>query len=255
MKVVDLRNIFANCNDQLIEISDNRIYYAEEKNEEGHNSLFLLEYNRITKRERILANYILDRPAFVPHFFSFPDIIFMVLEDGSSHIELLSIDKITGEERSAVMLNLVGNFSECAALDENHVILFTEEDETHAELFSEYRRLTGFARVALLFDLEEESYYYLRDPRICNASANDLVTYSLEDDRQLLVLQPHGDEKEKWNCYRNRRWLGDLCALCLISSFLPSPEKNVSHSNWFWVQAQTALYDTPAWTKRKSISG
>ncbi len=31
MKVVDLRNIFANCNDQLIEISDNRIYYAEEK--------------------------------------------------------------------------------------------------------------------------------------------------------------------------------------------------------------------------------
>ena len=48
----------------------------------------------------------------------------MVLEDGSSHIELLSIDKITGEERSAVMLNLVGNFSECAALDENHVILF-----------------------------------------------------------------------------------------------------------------------------------
>ena len=89
MKVVDLRNIFANCNDQLIEISDNRIYYAEEKNEEGHNSLFLLEYNRITKRERILANYILDRPAFVPHFFSFPDIIFMVLEDGSSHIELL----------------------------------------------------------------------------------------------------------------------------------------------------------------------
>ena len=52
MKVVDLRNIFANCNDQLIEISDNRIYYAEEKNEEGHNSLFLLEYNRITRRER-----------------------------------------------------------------------------------------------------------------------------------------------------------------------------------------------------------
>lgn len=71
MKVVDLRNIFANCNDQLIEISDNRIYYAEEKNEEGHNSIFLLEYNRITRRERILANYILDRPAFVPAFFQF----------------------------------------------------------------------------------------------------------------------------------------------------------------------------------------
>ena len=158
MKVVDLRNIFANCNDQLIEIRDNRIYYAEEKIEEGHNSLFLLEYNRITRRERILANYILDRPAFVPHFFSISDVILLVLEDGSSNVELLSIDKITGEERHAVVLSLVGNFSECAALDESRIILFTEEDDTHAELFSEYRRLTGFARVALLFDLEEEAY-------------------------------------------------------------------------------------------------
>ena len=72
MKVVDLRNIFANCNDQLIEISDNRIYYAEEKNEEGHNSLFLLEYNRITRRERILANYILTGPPLCRIFSVFP---------------------------------------------------------------------------------------------------------------------------------------------------------------------------------------
>lgn len=226
MKVVDLRNIFANCNDQLIEISDNRIYYAEEKNEEGHNSLFLLEYNRITRRERILANHILDRPAFVPHFFSFSDVILLLLEDGSSHVELLAIDKITGEERHAVVLSLVGNFSECAALDESRIILFTEEDDSHAELFSEYRRLTGFARVALLFDLEEEAYYYLRDPRICNAAARDLVTYNLDGDQQLLVLQPHGDETEKWNCYRNRRWLGDNINdnvwLCPLFDFIVS---------------------------------
>ena len=80
-------------------------------------------------------------------FFSFSDVILLLLEDGGSHVELLSIDKITGEERHAVVLSLVGNFSECAALDESRIILFTEEDGTHAELFSEYRRLTGFARV------------------------------------------------------------------------------------------------------------
>lgn len=234
MKVVDLRNIFASCNDQLIEISDNLIYYAEEKNEEGHNSLFLLEYNRVTKRERILTNYILDRPAFVQHFFSFPDVILLVLEDGGSRVELLVIDKLTGEERSAVVLSLVGNFSECAALDEHRVILFTEEDEAHAELFSEYRRLTGFSRVSLLFDLEEESYYYLRDPRICNAAARDLVTYDLDGERQLLVLQPHGDEREKMNCYKNMRWLGDnvndnvwLCPLFDFIVSAKSGEKRV----------------------------
>ena len=226
MKVVDLRNVFASCNDQLIEISDNLIYYAEEKNEEGHNSLFLLEYNRITKRERILTNYILDKPAFVQHFFSFPEVILLVLEDGGSSVEILSIDKLTGEERSAVALSLVGSFSDCAALDENRLILFTEEDEAHEELFSEYRRLTGFARVALLFDLEEEAYYYLRDPRVCNAAARDLVTYDLDGDPQLLVLQPHGDEQEKLNCYKNMRWLGDNVNdnvwLCPLFDFIVS---------------------------------
>lgn len=226
MKVVDLRNIFSNCNDQLIEISDNLIYYAEEKNEEGHNSLFLLEYNRVTKRERILTNYILDRPALIQHFFGFPDTILLVLEDGGSRVEILSIDKESGEERSAVVLSLVGNFSECAALDENRVILFTEEDETHAALFAEYRRLTGFARVALLFDLEEEAYYYLRDPRVCGAAARDLVTYDVDGNRQLLVLQPHGDEREKLNCFKNMRWLGDNVNdnvwLCPLFDFIVS---------------------------------
>ncbi len=62
VKVVDLRNIFTSCNDELIEITDTLIYYAEEKMEEGHPSLFLLEYNRVTKRERVIANYLLPRP-------------------------------------------------------------------------------------------------------------------------------------------------------------------------------------------------
>lgn len=71
MKVVDLRNIFANCNDVLLEIDEHFIYYAEEKREEGHNNLFLLEYNRDTRRERIISNYFLSNPTFVQHFSAF----------------------------------------------------------------------------------------------------------------------------------------------------------------------------------------
>ena len=46
MTVIDMRNFFHDCDVELIEINDEVIYYAEEKVEEGHNSLFLLEYNR-----------------------------------------------------------------------------------------------------------------------------------------------------------------------------------------------------------------
>ena len=41
MVVVDIRNFFTIRNVELIEINYDTIYYAEEKNEEGHNNLFV----------------------------------------------------------------------------------------------------------------------------------------------------------------------------------------------------------------------
>ena len=74
MVIEDLRNVFTSCRDELIEVSGDYIYYAEEKVEEGHNILFLLEYNRKTKRERIITSYILQNPSFVHHYTGFPTI-------------------------------------------------------------------------------------------------------------------------------------------------------------------------------------
>jgi hypothetical protein len=209
MKVVDLRNIFQRCNDVLIEINDHFIYYAEEKKEEGHNSLFLLEYNRDTRRERIITNYYLSSPTFVQHFFSFAEDIIIVLESGESEAWILRLDKHTGEEKNLAKLNFIGSFSDCKALDESHVILYTTENEQHKRLFSEYKKLTGFARVAYLYDLDDEAYFYVRDPRICGSDSTGLITYEVNGEPQLLVLQPHGDEEEKENSYRNMRWVGD----------------------------------------------
>ena len=209
MKVVDLRNLFTSSNVSLIEFEKDRIYYAEEKSEEGHNSLFLLEYNLITHRERIVANYFLTDPAYVQHFFSFPEDIVIVMESGESASWILRVDKNTGKEKSMARLNFIGAFAECRALDESHVILYTCANDRHRNLFREYKKLTGFSRVAYLYDLDEGRYYYVRDPRICNGNAGGLIPYDLNGERQLLVLQPHGGEEEKLKCFRNMRWLGD----------------------------------------------
>lgn len=209
MKVVDLRNLFLNSNVSLIEFNEEKIYYAEEKAEEGHNSLFLLEYNLKTRRERIIADYFLTNPAYVQHFFSFPEDLVIVMESGESTAWILRVDKNTGEEKNMARLNFVGAFAECRALDESHVLLYTSVNERHRKLFQEYRELTGFSRVAYLYDLDEGRYYYLRDPRVCRADTASLIPYDLNGERQILVLQPHGSEEEKRNCFRNRRWLGD----------------------------------------------
>lgn len=209
MKVVDLRNIFTNCNDELIEISDSLIYYAEEKMEEGHPSLFLLEYNRITKRERVIANYLLPSPAYVQHYFSFPDDIVVIMESGGSDACVLRVGKHTGAEKSMAKLNFIGDFQDCRALDESHVLFYTGPNEKHRPLFREYKKLTGFCRVAYLYDLEEGKYYYARDPRVCNSDSSKFIPYSRGGSPQILVLGPHGSEEDKQNCFHNMRWLGE----------------------------------------------
>lgn len=226
MKVVDLRNVFTSCNDALIEIGDHLIYYAEEKKEEGHNNLFILEYNRITHRERILSSYFLCNPTFVQHYFSFADDIIIVMESGESEAWILRIDKRTGDEKTLAKLSFVGSFADCKALDEGHVMIYTAENEKDRNLFREYKKLTGVARVAYLYDLEEEAYFYVRDQRICNVVGTGFVTYDLDGQKQLLMLQPHGDEEQKAHSYKNRRWLGDTINdnvwLCPLFDFIVS---------------------------------
>ena len=38
----------------------------------------------MTKRERIIANYILNDPSFVCHYFSFPSDMIIIMENGGS---------------------------------------------------------------------------------------------------------------------------------------------------------------------------
>lgn len=224
MTVVDIRNIVTDSSVELISISPATIYYAEEKNEEGHRSLFILEYNRETQRERIVANYFLTNPAFVQHYFDFPDRILIVMENGGSTVWLLSLDKKTGEETALEEIHFVGGYFGCKALDEEHVIFYTQENQRHQELFREYRRATGFSKVACLYDLNEHRYTYIRDRRICGLTPDDLIPYRSGGQTQLLILQPYGSEEEKEHCYQERRWLGDGIRdsvwLCSLKAFL-----------------------------------
>ena len=101
MKVVDLRNIF--CQLQRSTDRDQRqptsIMQRKKKRKDTTVSSFL-EYNRITKQEHLSQLYF-GQARWAP-FFSFSDIIFMVLEDGSSHIERFQSTRLPG--KSAVPL-------------------------------------------------------------------------------------------------------------------------------------------------------
>lgn len=233
MTVVDIRNKVTDSRVKLIEISGSTVYYAEEKAEEGHYSLFLLEYDRNTQTERVVANCFLGDPAVVLHFYSFPGDIIVVMESGESSARLLRFDKQTGQEKNSEELRFVGSFADCQALDESRVIFYTEENERHQHLFEEYKKASGFERIAYLYDLEEGRYYYVRDKRLCNLSAEKLVPFDVAGERMLLILEPYGSEEEKEHCYRNRRWLGDEISdnvwLCPLLDFVVAVKADETH--------------------------
>lgn len=224
MTVIDMRNFFHDCDVRLIEINEDVIYYAEEKIEEGHHSLFLLEYNRVEQKERIVANYILNDEAYRQHYFAFEHDIIVVMENGENIAWVLRIDKHTGEEKNFEQIHFIGNFWQCKALSWKHIFILTQESDEHRKQFAEYHDLTGFRQIAYLYNMEEKEYYYIKDERICQANCSCLIPYTVRGAIQLLVLQPYGSEREKEHCYKNKSWLGDhICDkawTCNLESFV-----------------------------------
>ncbi len=224
MTVVDMRNFFTECEVTLIEINDHSIYYAEEKNEEGHDSLFLLEYDRNTQTERIVANYILSNAAYQRHYFAFADELVVVMEKGGSLVWVLRIDKQTGEEKNLAQVHLAGDIADCKALDASHLLFFTVSNQENAKLFSDYEAITGFPQMVCLYDLASETYHAVRDSRICGIPGGQILSYQKGDEPWLLILQPYGTEPEKEQCYQEGELpcgeIADRVWACPLSRFL-----------------------------------
>ncbi len=224
MVVVDIRNVFAVRNVELIEVNQRYIYYAEEKNEEGHNNLFLLEYNRASRRERIVATYSLDDPTFVQHIFSFENSILLLLENGGSTVWLFRVDKLTGDETARLQLNCIGAFGGCCALDENHVLIETAPSDVYASLFADYKKVTGCSHMQSLYDIGENANYLVKNELLRQLRPEDIRLARLNGASYALLLNPYGDEALKQKCYRDARWINgeirDNIWLCPVEDLI-----------------------------------
>ena len=67
MTVIDIRNIFSDRNIALMDVTATHLYYTEKKYENGQNDLYILEYNRSSRREKLVTNYTLDDPSLRDH--------------------------------------------------------------------------------------------------------------------------------------------------------------------------------------------
>ena len=224
MKVVDIRNVFEKRRIQLFYVDDDFIYYAEEKLQGELSNLYILEYNRDTRRERLVTNYTLEDSSFVQHIFAFEETILLVLENGSSSIWVVELDRRSGMELSRRKLNFTGRFYECKAIDANNIIFTAAPDEKSKGFFKKYKALTKCDTLAYIYDIEQDKKSFIRCPLISKVGCDSLFTVKTTEGNKLIILDPWGDEETKLYYFREQRWISadirDNIWICDLDSAL-----------------------------------
>ncbi len=207
MTVVDIRTILADRNIQLSEVNADCIYYLEEKNEDGHNNLFILEYDRSSKKERLVANYSLEDPTFVEHMFVFRRTILLVLENGSNSLWLIELDKKNGMEKNRRKIVCTGSFKECMALDQTHLLIYMSPDSENAEMFRKYKEVTGCDCLCYLYDLENNRKHFVKSSLVARTGCRNIRVMEVKGEKYVLLLDPYADESLKETYYKEQRWI------------------------------------------------
>lgn len=207
MTVVDIRNVFENRLIELFEINNSFIYYTEEKLQGDKSNLYILEYNRDTRRERLITNYTLEDSSFVQHLFSFKETILLVLENGSNSLWLVEIDKRSGMELSRKKLMFTGRFYECKALDANNMLITTVADEESKDFFKRYKELTKCDTLEYIYDIENCKKSFVRCPLISKVGCDNLLPIATSSGEKLIILDPWGDEETKSYYFNEQRWI------------------------------------------------
>ncbi len=207
MTVIDIRNVFSDRHIELVDVSPSYIYYYEERNDEGRNDLFLLEYNRKTKKERLVMNYTLDDPTYVEHIYAFDKTIIMVLENGTNSFWLIEIDKKSGGEMNRRKIVCTGAFRECMALDSDHLLVYMGPDEANEEMFQKYKEIKGCDCLCYLYNIRTNRKYLVNAAMITRLGCENIKSITVNGESCLLLLDPFAEESIKEHYYREQRWV------------------------------------------------
>ena len=235
MKVVDIRSIFSKRNIELFDVGKSYIYYAEEKNEGGHNDLFILEYNRSTGKERLVTNYTLEDPTFVEHLYAFDNTLLLILENGGNSMWLIEIDKTKGMELNRRKIVCTGSFRSCMALDADHLLIYMGPDEANAGMFRQYSEVTGCECLCYLYSLRTNIKHFVKSPIIAKLGTVGIRQMEAHGEKYLVLLDPFSDEDIKRGYYEEQRWINAdirdnlwLCGLIRLEAELEAGVEQIS---------------------------
>ena len=207
MTVIDIRNIFSDRNIALIDVTATHLYYTEKKYENGKCDLYILEYNRSSRREKLVTNYSLDDPSLIDHIYVFEKTMMIVLENGSNSLWLIEIDKKSGGELNRRKIVCTGTFTECLPLDNQHLLIYTSPDQMNAEVFRKYKEITCCDYLCYMYDLKTNQKHFVKIPIIASIGSGNVKLMNIQGESYLILLDPFGDEETKENYFKEQRWI------------------------------------------------
>lgn len=198
MTVIDLRDELYERQIEIIEITDDFVYYAEELRINGVDCIYLYSYSFSDENEKIMSHFAFDDETYLQHYYPCKDSIIVLFENDSSKVWIVKIDKNTCEEVLRKSVPLIGRFSECVPVDDSNIIIYTKSNDEKKELFNRCLEETNSDTIANLYDIEKGYRYFIKDFDTARLVKNSMYTFKNSKQREYLLLcDPYADEKTK----------------------------------------------------------
>lgn len=209
MTVIDIRDELYQRQIEIVEVTDEYIYYAEEKNVDGIDALYLLEYDCAAEKERVMAYFTFDDASYIQHYYSCKDSIFLLFENDSSKVWIIKIDKSSGGEVLRKSVKLIGRFFDCVPIDDNNLVIYTKADDENRSLFNRCLEATNRDTMANLYDLDKGYRYFIKDFRTAELVRNEMHVFCDSKGREYMLLcEPYSDEASKEEYAREKERVG-----------------------------------------------
>ncbi len=198
MTVIDIRDELYSRQIEIIEVTDEHIYYAEEKNADGIDALYLLDYCCAQEQEKVMAYFTFDDPSYMQHYYVSENSIVVLFENDAAKIWIVKVDKQTGNEVLRKSVPLIGSFSSCVMIDDNNLIIYTKADEESKSLFNRCLETTNSDIIANLYDLERGYRYFIKDFHTAKLVKDNMHIFADSKGREYMLLcDPYSDEESK----------------------------------------------------------
>ena len=203
MTVIDLREELKSRKIDIIEITDDCVYYTEEFSVNDTDTMYVYNYDFFDNSEHIVSYFTYDDETYLPHYYVCGNSIIMLFENDGNRAWIIRIDKNTGCEIQRKRVSVIGKFYDCVPIDDNNIIIYSKADDEYREIFNKSVKETGCDMLANLYDLEKNYRYFIRDFKTAELVRSDMHCFSDSKGvpRMLLCDNRCKNEKEKERLY------------------------------------------------------